>query len=176
MADAKCPKCSGPRDAKALYCSFCGAVYDKVASAVPTSSVAGKPSPLSFAPEQRPRPAHSQPPADVWQGGAGRGTPASSLPDLLSKLVVIVALLAAAFWAYQTFQSKPQQATSGEPLRSRDAATSEVQREIEALPSTGPPPQSPVSGKDCSTLENDRGAYETCLQEVALSRIQGQSQ
>lgn len=29
MSDSACPKCSGPRDAKALYCPFCGVVFSR---------------------------------------------------------------------------------------------------------------------------------------------------
>lgn len=29
MSDTTCPKCSGPREAKALYCPFCGVVFSR---------------------------------------------------------------------------------------------------------------------------------------------------
>lgn len=30
MSESTCPKCSGPRDAKALYCPFCGVVFSRL--------------------------------------------------------------------------------------------------------------------------------------------------
>jgi len=39
-ASAQCPKCQGPRDAKALYCPFCGAVFERTILAPPVVTAA----------------------------------------------------------------------------------------------------------------------------------------
>lgn len=52
MAEVSCPKCQGPRDAKALYCPFCGVVYSRFVAA------AAMPPP--------PPPVPVSAPAEIW--------------------------------------------------------------------------------------------------------------
>ena len=50
MSSESCPKCSGPRDAKALYCPFCGVIFARfLAAAAPAAAPA---QPAVFAPAQ----------------------------------------------------------------------------------------------------------------------------
>jgi uncharacterized RDD family membrane protein YckC len=48
MSSSDCPKCQGPRDAKALYCPFCGIVFSRYVAAPPAPPLAA-PAPPTFA-------------------------------------------------------------------------------------------------------------------------------
>lgn len=118
MTNTNCPKCQGPRDAKALYCPFCGTVFSRyVEGSLTMAPVASAPlkrevesEPVIFKPlPAQPRPAPEEEVGIVFDGtspGPGRsrfdlrGTPFTA--DLASPLTRLLAqiLNAASFVAY----------------------------------------------------------------------------
>lgn len=114
MSDSTCPKCSGPRDAKALYCPFCGAVFSRLegggasaASAPPPPSAYAEPgeeyqaAPVnpyrapsaSVAPRYRPEPQPTR--QQTTLAGRWIRLGAQMLDGLALGLVVIVVAFAA---------------------------------------------------------------------------------
>lgn len=78
MSSSNCPKCQGPRDAKALYCPFCGTVFARYVAAA--ESAPAVPQPAPFAPASGPEAASppspflSPPPVPTSEAPRSAGT------------------------------------------------------------------------------------------------------
>jgi uncharacterized RDD family membrane protein YckC len=74
MAEDSCPKCQGPRDAKALYCPFCGVVYSRfiAGAAIPPPPPVPAPAADLWAPRAAPAPVEERsvaPEPIAWELG-----------------------------------------------------------------------------------------------------------
>ncbi len=103
MSSLECPKCQGPREAKALYCAFCGVIFSRYSAAVaadsapsslpaltPVLAAAGAlPLQPSMAPAPRPAETGSEgPPSAEWNPYSGPRSPlpGQPRPDAMASL------------------------------------------------------------------------------------------
>lgn len=101
MSSLECPKCQGPREAKALYCAFCGVIFSRYSAAAaaasappslpaltPLLAAAGA---LPLQPSMAPQPAETVypgPPPAEWNPYSGPRSPlpGQPRPDAMASL------------------------------------------------------------------------------------------